>query len=125
MSCVRSHFLWMKFLSIFFVKSILCQSSNFQSAPVEMSATGHFECPCLLPIYCSNLPPYGDSSLDILLFGTHQPCPRYGEILCCPRSDSKTMPDRWSHFYQTVNSSTSETGKHHDYINSKSNQKII
>ena len=71
--------------------------------------TGYFPCPCLHPAKCPSLPPYGESALDILLFGTHGPCPRFGEIRCCPRT-SEPFRAEWDKFYEALNSSADSSG---------------
>lgn len=66
------------FLSL--VTKIVMTSSGFTVQ------TGYSDCPCTHPLDCATLPAYGENPLDILLFGTHQPCPRWGEVRCCPRN---------------------------------------
>ncbi len=71
--------------------------------------TGYFPCPCLHPTKCPSLPPYGESALDILMFGTHGPCPRFGEIRCCPRTSERFQAE-WDQFYEALNSSADSSG---------------
>ncbi len=72
--------------------------------------TGYYPCPCLQLDKCLSLPPYGESALDILLFGTHGPCPRFGEIRCCPRT-SEPFQIEWDKFKEeALNSSEASSG---------------
>ena len=88
----------MKFIEVVLLQSILfCFSVvQFSSAtPVFNVETGYSDCPCTHPLDCATLPAYGENPLDILLFGTHQPCPRWGEIRCCPRKKDLPAFDLW------------------------------
>ena len=87
----------MKFVEVILLQSILfCFAVQLSSAsPLFRVETGYSDCPCTHPLDCATLPAYGENPLDILLFGTHQPCPRWGEIRCCPRRNSPAF-DPWS-----------------------------
>jgi hypothetical protein len=75
-----------------FESSIFCFVVQLVSASSDFNVeTGFSDCPCTHPLDCATLPAYGENPLDILLFGTHQPCPKWGEIRCCPRKNNPAL----------------------------------